>query len=128
MNSLITKDIKITTETFFRPEYSQPTGAKYVFSYQITIHNLGTTPVQLLRRHWLISDSIGKVNEVEGEGVVGQLPIIEPNEYYQYQSWCQLTTEIGSMKGSYLMLDLKQNTQFKVWIPNFQLLAPFKLN
>ncbi|NJL74279.1 MAG: Co2+/Mg2+ efflux protein ApaG [Saprospiraceae bacterium] len=128
MNTLITKDVKISAETFFRPEYSQPTASKYVFSYQITIHNLGNTPVQLLRRHWFIFDSVGAKHEVEGEGVIGQQPILEPGEFHQYQSWSQLTTELGNMKGSYLMLDLKRNLQFQVWIPSFQLIAPFKMN
>ena len=81
-----------------------------------------------MRRKWLIFDSNGTQREVEGEGVVGVQPIIEPGETYQYVSGCNLKTEIGSMKGHYEMLRLIDETMFNVDIPEFQLIVPYKLN
>jgi ApaG protein len=124
----ITEGIKIIVETFYQPDYSNVVNSEYMFAYKITIENHNSFPVQLLRRHWHIYDSNGSVKEVEGEGVVGVQPKINPGEFYQYISGCNLRTDIGKMQGSYLMLNLNTNKRFDVFIPSFNLIVPFKLN
>lgn len=124
----ITEGIKIIVETFYQPDYSNVGNSEYMFAYKITIENHNNFSVQLLRRHWHIYDSNGSVKEVEGEGVVGVQPKINPGEFYQYVSGCNLRTEIGKMQGSYLMINLNTNKRFDVFIPPFNLITPFKLN
>jgi ApaG protein len=89
---------------------------------------LGEYAVQLRRRHWIIYDSNGTVREVEGEGVVGEQPIIEPGEFHEYVSGCNLKTDMGSMRGSYEMCRLLDNQPLLVNIPEFQLIATHRLN
>lgn len=124
----VTEGVSITVETFYQPAQSNPMSSEYLFAYRITIENLGTMPVKLLRRHWHILDSNGSVREVEGEGVVGQQPIIEPGESYQYVSAANLRTEIGKMYGTYRMENLFNKRMMTVTIPEFHLIAPFKMN
>jgi ApaG protein len=124
----ITEGIKIIVETFYQPDYSNVGNSEYMFAYKITIENHNSFPVQLLRRHWHIYDSNGSVKEVEGEGVVGVQPKINPGEFYQYISGCNLRTDIGKMQGTYLMTNLNTNDRFSVFIPSFNLVVPFKLN
>lgn len=128
METLITNDIKITVEPRYEPEYSNALEPKFIFSYHITIENLGREEVQLLRRHWQIWDSNGIVREVEGEGVVGEQPILQPGEFYSYSSWCQFYTPIGKMQGTYLMIRLSDQQTFFVDIPPFSMMAPQVLN
>lgn len=128
METLITNDIKISVEAFYRPEYSKPSNFKYIFSYEVTIQNLGISPVQLLRRHWFILDTTGMMREVEGEGVIGEQPILAAGATHQYQSWCHLITDVGKMYGYYTMLESGKQKTFKALIPEFQLIAPFKMN
>ena len=128
MDTLITKDIKISVETFYRPEHSAPSRFKHVFSYAVTIQNMGNRVVQLLRRHWFIMDGVGMLQEVEGPGVIGKQPVFKPNDIHQYQSWCELPTDMGKMYGYYTMIDLDTEEHFKVLIPEFQLMAAFKGN
>ncbi len=99
-----------------------------MFAYRIVIQNMSDDAIRLMRRKWLIFDSNGTQREVEGEGVVGVQPIIEPGETYQYVSGCNLKTEIGSMKGHYQMLRLNDEVLFNVDIPEFELIVPYKLN
>ena len=124
----VTEGVSITVETFYQPAQSNPVGSEYLFAYRITIENLSSMPVKLLRRHWHIMDSNGSVREVEGEGVVGQQPIIEPGQSYQYVSAANLRSEIGKMYGTYQMENLYNKKLLTVSIPEFQLIAPFKLN
>lgn len=124
----VTEGVSITVETFYQPTQSNPLGSEFLFAYRITIENLSVFPVQLLRRHWNIIDSNGSAREVEGEGVVGQQPIIEPGENYQYVSAANLKSEIGKMFGTYQMENLYNKKLFNVDIPVFQLIAPFKMN
>ncbi len=124
----VTDGVSITVETFYQPNQSNPFNAEFLFAYRITIENLSVFPVQLLRRHWNIIDSNGATREVEGEGVVGQQPIIEPGEQYQYVSAANLRSEIGKMYGTYQMENLYNKKRFTVNIPEFQLIAPFKMN
>lgn len=124
----VTEGVSITVETFYQPGQSNPLHSEYFFAYRITIENQSPMPVKLLRRHWHILESSGVSREVEGDGVIGQQPIIEPAEQYQYVSAVNIRTDIGKMYGTYEMENLYNNRLFKVQIPVFELVAPFKLN
>ncbi len=126
----VTKGVSITVETFYQTEQSNPLSSEYLHAYRITIENQSSNPVQLLSRHWYIADSYygTKLREVEGDGVVGEQPIIQPGESYQYISACNLRSDVGKMYGTYQMENLFDKTKFTVDIPEFKLLAPFKLN
>ena len=128
MVSAITKGVKITVATHYQEDYSQPLRNEYLFAYRITIENQSELTVKLLRRHWYIFDSMGEYKEVEGEGVVGRQPVLEPGESYSYTSGCNLQSAIGQMHGTYLMQDAQSERLFPVTIPEFQLIAPLKLN
>lgn len=128
MNTKITQGVKISVTTNYLPDYSSPAQQHFVFAYKINIENTSEFTVKLLRRHWFIYDSNGVVREVEGEGVVGQQPVLEPGESHQYVSGCNLKTGIGKMKGTYLMERLVDGKQFTVNIPEFVLIVPYKLN
>lgn len=128
MITKITDGVKITVETLYQPEYSNPANDHYMFAYKISIENLTEYSVQLMRRHWFIFDSNGTHREVEGEGVVGLQPVIDPGSFHEYVSGCNLKSDIGTMKGSYKMLRLIDNEEFEVKIPEFSMVAPYKLN
>ena len=128
MISKISEGITISVETYYQPEYSNPVNGEYMFAYRITIENNNLFAVKLLRRHWHIYDSNGSLREVEGEGVVGVQPQINPGESYQYVSGCNLRSEIGKMYGTYQMENMNSKKQFNVVIPSFEMCAPFKLN
>ena len=128
MISKISEGITISVETYYQPDYSNPVNSEFMFAYRITIENNNPFPVKLLRRHWHIYDSNGSLREVEGEGVVGVQPQINPADSYQYVSGCNLRSEIGKMHGTYLMENINTNKSFDVMIPAFEMCAPFKLN
>lgn len=128
MVNTITDGVKVSIETLYQQEYSNPANEHFMFAYKVTIENMTDYAVQLLRRHWSIFDSNGTHREVEGEGVVGLQPVIEPGNQHEYVSGCNLKTEMGTMKGEYQMLRLLDNHTFDVKIPEFQLVAPYKLN
>ena len=128
MVAQITEGVKVSVETTYQPEYSNPANEHYMFAYKIQIENLTDYSVQLLRRHWTIFDSNGTNREVEGEGVVGLQPIITPGQLHEYVSGCNLKTDMGTMKGTYQMKRLVDGEIFDVSIPQFPLIAPFKLN
>lgn len=128
MVSKISAGIEVSIETFYQPDYSNPLNREFMFAYRITLHNHNPFTVQLHRRHWFIIDSNGATREVEGEGVVGVQPTLQPGEKYQYVSGCNLQTEMGKMYGTYLMENLENKTFFEVNIPEFEMEAPFKLN
>lgn len=123
-----TAGVKISVETYFQPEYSHPKNNDYLFAYKITIENKSDHTVKLISRHWHIVDSNGARREVNGEGVVGNQPVIEPNKSHQYVSGCNLKSEIGKMYGTYSMQRQYDGKAFKVRIPEFHLIAPDKLN
>ncbi|WMJ74766.1 Co2+/Mg2+ efflux protein ApaG [Cytophagaceae bacterium ABcell3] len=123
-----TQGVKVSVVTAYQPEYSNPGQFHYVFTYKITIENTSDHTIQLLRRHWYIHDANGLVREVEGEGVVGQQPVLEPGQSHEYISGCNLKTEIGKMKGCYTMEKIVDGSKFPVNIPEFVLAAPFKMN
>ncbi|WP_126969885.1 Co2+/Mg2+ efflux protein ApaG [Gynurincola endophyticus] len=128
MISKISKGVRVTVETFYQSEYSNPVAGEYMFAYRITINNYNSFPVKLHRRHWYIIDSNGSKREVEGEGVIGVQPVLESGEQYQYVSGCNLRSDIGKMYGIYSMENLFDKTFFEVHIPVFEMIAPFKLN
>lgn len=128
MVTKITDGVKISVETIYQPEYSNPANEHFMFAYRVNIENLTGNRVQLLNRHWHIFDSNGSKREVEGEGVVGQQPIIEPGDNHEYVSGCNLKTDMGSMKGSYEMERIVDGVKFRVNIPEFYLITPYKLN
>ena len=124
----ITEGVKISVETFYQPDYSNPVNNEFMFAYRITIENNNSFPVKLLRRHWHIYDSDGSLREVEGEGVVGVQPQINPGESYQYVSGCNLKTEMGKMSGTYLMENINNRKTFDATIPSFEMNVPYKMN
>jgi len=128
MDTKTTEGVKVTVTTNYLPDYSSPVQQHYVFAYKITIENNSEFTVKLLRRHWYIHDATGTVREVEGEGVVGQQPTLEPGESHEYVSGCNLKTGMGKMRGTYLMERLVDGKQFYATIPEFTLIVPYKLN
>ncbi|MER3499710.1 MAG: Co2+/Mg2+ efflux protein ApaG [Chitinophagaceae bacterium] len=128
MASLISEGIQVSVETYYQPDYSNPLQSEFMFAYRISIQNHNAFPVKLHRRRWLIFDSNGSYREVEGEGVVGKQPILQPGEKYQYVSGCNLRTEMGKMLGTYQMENLETQQLFTVDIPSFEMIVPFKGN
>ncbi len=128
MISKISEGVEITVETFYQSDYSNPLNSEYMFAYRITIENHNHFTIQLLRRQWYIFDSNGENREVEGEGVVGVQPILQPGEHYQYVSGCNLRSEMGRMHGFYQMRNENNQQLFSVNIPAFEMIAPSKLN
>jgi ApaG protein len=128
MNSMISEGVQVSVETFFQSDYSNPMQSEFMFAYRITLENHNAFSVKLHRRHWNIFDSNGSYREVEGEGVVGIQPVLQPGEKYQYVSGCNLRTEMGRMEGSYQMENLNSKQMFNVHIPSFEMIVPFKGN
>lgn len=124
----ITKGIKITVLTNYEGIHSLKENEMYLFSYFITIENTGNDTVQLLSRKWKIYDSLNAMEIVVGDGVVGQVPILEPQEKYTYRSNCLLQSKIGAMKGYFNMINFNSKTHFKVQVPTFQLMVVDTLN
>ena len=128
MYSATTYNVTISVESQFEHNMSEPDKNSYVFSYRIVIENNGEDAVHLQRRRWFIIDALGMNKEIEGEGVVGEKPVIMPGEAYEYASWCELSTDAGKMFGSYKMEIINQDKRIDVEIPEFLLLPQFKLN
>lgn len=124
----ITDGVKVMVSTEFQPDYSNPAQSHFVFTYRVVIENNSDYTVQLVRRHWLIADAFGETREVEGEGVVGQKPILEPGESHEYVSGCNLKSGVGKMVGTYQMRRIVDNKEFLVNIPEFTMMAPWRLN
>lgn len=118
-------DIKVSTQ--YLTQQSDPARSSYAFAYTITITNQREQPVRLLSRHWTITDQNNKVEEVRGNGVVGQQPTLAPGQSYQYSSGAVIHTETGDMKGSYTM-QCSTGEQFQAAIPLFVLAAPHMLH
>jgi len=122
-----TYSIEVEIETQYIEEQSLPDQDHYVFAYTITIHNSGDVPAQLLRRHWVITDANNKVQEVTGEGVVGEQPRLKPGERYRYTSGTMLEPPVGTMRGSYQMI-ADDGVEFDADIPQFTLSMPRTLH
>ncbi|HUI59483.1 MAG TPA: Co2+/Mg2+ efflux protein ApaG [Steroidobacteraceae bacterium] len=118
-----THPIRIEVETAYLDEQSDPKEGRYVFSYTITIRNEGQVPARLLRRHWVITDANGKVQEVRGDGVVGEQPHLKPGQGFRYSSGAILETPVGAMQGSYEMVT-DAGTRFAAPIAAFRLAMP----
>jgi ApaG protein len=119
----MTNQIRIDVLTNYLKDQSDPGDDKYVFSYTITIRNEGEVPAKLLKRHWVITDANGKVQEVRGDGVVGEQPYIKPGQGFRYSSGAVLETPVGTMQGSYQMVADGGQT-FDAPIPTFRLAIP----
>lgn len=124
----VTQGVKVIVETEYQPSYSSPSQYHYVFTYKITIINNSEYTIQLQRRHWFIHDAGFTVREVEGEGVVGLQPMLEPGESHHYVSGCNLKSGLGKMVGTYQMERIVNGTKFQVKIPEFVMVAPLRLN
>lgn len=128
--------IGVATEATYLPTHSRPSEQQFAFAYTITISNAGDLSVQLLSRHWIITDADGEVQEVTGDGVVGEQPIIRPGRFFRYTSGATLPTPVGFMKGEYIMIphdddcpsDPNGDEVFEVEIPAFTLHTPTSLN
>lgn len=128
--------IGIATQTTYLPTHSQPDDNQFTFAYTITISNAGDVSVQLLSRHWEIIDADGSTQEVRGEGVVGEQPVIRPGRFFRYTSGATLPTPVGYMRGEYTMIlhdddrvsDPGEQLAFEVEIPAFTLHTPTSLN
>ncbi|MBC7985590.1 MAG: Co2+/Mg2+ efflux protein ApaG [Sphingomonadaceae bacterium] len=119
----ITRGITVRVSVSFLPEQSELARGRWFWAYHVRLENGGDEAVQLLTRHWIITDGRGYRHEVEGEGVVGEQPIIEPGDSYDYVSGCPLATPTGAMEGSYRMLQ-SDGTTFDAAIPRFALVGP----
>ena len=127
MSSAITDGIRVEVRSDHRPDRSQPRERRWFFTYTVTIRNEGTDPAQLVGRHWLITDGAGRNEEVEGDGVVGRQPRLEPGQSFEYTSFCVLPTSHGSMRGTYRMVR-DDGGPFDAEIAPFSLVVPGTLN
>lgn len=118
-------DVNIVTR--YLPEQSQPEQSRFAFAYDVTIHNSGELPAQLLTRHWIITDGNGQVQEVRGAGVIGEQPLIAPGESHRYSSGTLMATKVGTMQGSYQMV-ADDGQRFDAPIAPFRLAVPGALH
>lgn len=128
MVKIRTHNIEVSVEVKYWPQHSMPKENHYFFVYFITIQNKSDQSIQLIKRHWDIYDSIGEKRKVDGDGVVGETPVIEPGGKFEYNSGCNLTSEMGFMTGYYTLINLIDGKEFQVEIPKFNLIVPSKMN
>jgi ApaG protein len=124
----VTNNVRVEVESQYAPEHSQPFQNQWFFYYTIRITNEGSGTVQLLSRHWIITDANGNVEEVRGPGVVGEQPVLAPGESFQYTSGCPLKTSAGVMKGTYQMMVTESGDRFDVEIAPFALHEPYTVH
>lgn len=122
-SDITTHGIRVMATPYYIPDQSDADQRRYSFGYTIVISNDGQRPVQLLRRHWIIIDAYGRREDVEGEGVVGQTPRLEPGQVFKYQSFCPLRTVWGTMEGTYTM-KYDNGAEFDVQVARFYLKIP----
>jgi ApaG protein len=127
MSNTLTRGVRIQVEPRFVPDQSDPPNSVYLFAYHVTIRNEGAETVQLRSRHWIITSGEGKVEEVRGPGVVGYQPTLKPGEQFQYTSGCPLNTPVGTMHGSFQMVN-EGGESFDALIEPFRLAVPRVLN
>ena len=123
----VTRQVRVSVTAEYSPDRSKPADTQWFFVYTITIGNEGDVPVQLLTRHWIITDGAGHVEEVQGPGVVGQQPTLGPGETFTYTSGCSLATPFGMMQGTYQMVT-KDGQQFDATIAPFTLSEPYTVH
>ena len=116
-------DITVSAQARYVPEQSNADEGRYVFAYTITITNTGSVAARLVSRHWIITDSDNKVQEVRGPGVVGEQPLLQPQESFEYTSGAAIATPVGTMRGSYQMV-AEDGNRFDAPIPEFMLSMP----
>jgi ApaG protein len=122
-----TYQFSVSVRPQFVPEHSRPDEDKFLFAYTVTIRNTGDVAAQLISRHWIITDANNKVEEVQGLGVVGEQPMLQPGEAFEYTSGCPIATPVGSMRGSYQCV-AADGTRFEAPIPEFLLSMPRTLH
>jgi ApaG protein len=127
VSNAVTEGIRVEVQSAFRPDRSEPSTGRWLFTYTVKIRNEGEAPAQLVARHWIITDANGEREEVQGDGVVGHQPYLGPGESFDYTSFCILKTEHGSMRGSYRMVRDDGST-FDAAIAPFPLVVPGRLN
>lgn len=127
MSTALTDGIRVDVESTYLPDRSEPTAHRWLFGYTVTLQNLGSEPAKLVSRHWVIADADGNREEIEGDGVVGHQPRIEPGEGFRYSSFCVLKTPHGSMRGTYRMVR-DDGAAFDATIAPFPLVIPQMVN
>jgi ApaG protein len=127
MSDATTRGVRVQVKSAYLPERSSPAQGHYFFTYRVRISNEGEETVQLLSRHWIITDADGRTEEVRGPGVVGEQPVLAPGEAFEYTSFCPLPSPIGSMHGSYQMVTAG-GSSFDAEIAAFSLAVPTALN
>jgi ApaG protein len=127
MSSALTQGILVTVRCEYIPERSSVSSRQFAFAYTVRIENQGASAAQLRTRHWIISDANGNVQEVRGEGVVGEQPLLGPGQHFEYTSWCVIATSSGSMRGAYQMVR-SDGGAFDAQIAPFRLGLPQSLN
>lgn len=127
MSDTTTRGVRVEVRSAYIPERSSPRDGHYFFAYFVRISNLGEQTVQLVTREWIITDAEGNVERVHGPGVVGEQPVLEPGESFEYSSFCPLPTPIGSMQGSYQMVSA-EGGRFDATIDPFSLAVPTAIN
>jgi len=128
MDVAITNGIKITVISRFEPKHSSINESRYVFSYNIKIQNESDYTIKVLRRHWYILDSNCNKREVQGDGIVGEQPIIRPGDYHEYTSWCPFNSEIGMMSGFLTVRREIDQELLDIMVPDFTMCALPRLN
>ena len=127
LSDAVTREVRVEVMSRYAPENSRPQQGEWVFQYTVRITNQGSDTVQLISRHWIITDATGHTQEVKGPGVVGDQPVLEPGESFKYSSWCPLQTPVGMMHGTYQMVTAG-GEQFDIEIAPFGLKAPYSVN
>jgi ApaG protein len=127
LSDTTTRGVRVLVRSTYLPERSSARDSHYFFTYRIRISNVGEETVQLVSRHWIITDGDGRTEEVQGPGVVGEQPVLQPGESFEYSSFCPLPTKIGSMHGTYQMVTAA-GSRFDAEIAPFSLAVPTALN
>jgi ApaG protein len=127
ISEVITNNVRVEVLSRYSAENSQPSQGAWIFQYTVRITNQGTETVQLISRHWIITDALDHIEEVKGPGVVGEQPVLAPGEAFKYSSWCPLKTPTGTMHGTYQMAR-PDGTQFDIEIAPFGLKAPYTVH
>src|SRR5579863_5985693 len=127
MSDAVTNGVRVEVLSRHSSENSRPMQGEWVFEYTVRITNQGSEPVQLISRHWIITDALDHTEEVKGPGVVGKQPVLAPGESFKYSSWCPLKTPTGIMRGTYQMI-AAGGSQFDIEIAPFALKARYRVN
>lgn len=123
----VTQGVRVQVTARYSPDHSHPSSSRWFFLYTVTIANEGDETVQLVSRHWIITDASGQVEEVKGPGVVGQQPVLEPGQSFEYTSGCPLASPYGSMRGTYQMVSASGH-RFDAEVASFTLRGPYTVH